>query len=102
MGVTLKLPGTEAILAAHVFISGKVQGVGFRAATRNTARRLGLAGWVRNLPDGRVEAIFVGPRDTLERMIAWCHRGPRAAAVQHVSVEWTAPQAMLTGFKIRT
>ncbi|MBI5367263.1 MAG: acylphosphatase, partial [Planctomycetes bacterium] len=54
------------IARAHVLVAGRVQGVCFRACTREEARRLGVAGWVRNLPDGRVEAVFEGPRDRVE------------------------------------
>ena len=82
---------SQPLVAAHVYVSGKVQGVGFRAATRAAAQRLGLSGWVRNLPDGRVEALFVGPKDAVEQMVAWCHRGPRAARVSQVKVDWKLP-----------
>lgn len=59
----------------HVFISGRVQGVFFRAYTRDTAIREGVQGWVRNVPDGRVEAVFEGDPDRVDRMVAWCHEG---------------------------
>ncbi|MCW7077722.1 MAG: acylphosphatase [Canidatus Methanoxibalbensis ujae] len=73
---------------AHVFISGKVQGVFFRYATREEAVARGVRGWVRNLPDGRVEAVFEGERSAVEEMIAFCRRGPPAAKVSHVDVHW--------------
>lgn len=69
----------------HVFVSGKVQGVWFRESTRQEAERLGLGGWVRNLPDGRVEALFTGPPPAVDQMVAWCHRGPDAAQVAEVA-----------------
>ncbi len=72
----------------HVLIEGRVQGVFFRAATRDEARAWGLAGWVRNLPDGRVEALFEGERRALEKMLAWCRQGPPYAYVDHLEVEW--------------
>jgi len=72
----------------HVLIEGRVQGVFFRAATRDEARAWGLAGWVRNLPDGRVEALFEGERPALEKMLAWCRQGPPYAYVDHLEVEW--------------
>ncbi len=72
----------------HVLIEGRVQGVFFRAATRDEARAWGLAGWVRNLPDGRVEALFEGERAVLEKMLAWCRQGPPYAYVDHLEVEW--------------
>ena len=72
----------------HVLIEGRVQGVFFRAATRDEARAWGLAGWVRNLADGRVEALFEGERAVLEKMLAWCRQGPPYAYVDHLEVEW--------------
>ena len=68
----------------HVYISGRVQGVFFRAHTIDTARSLDLAGWVRNLPDGRVEAIFEGEDANMEAMLAWCKKGPPFAIVNQV------------------
>ncbi len=76
---------------AHVFISGKVQGVNFRTNLRDQARRGEVEGWVRNLPDSRVEAIFEGTRGAVQRLVSWCYSGPTAADVQHVDVEWEAP-----------
>ncbi|MGA8571553.1 MAG: acylphosphatase [Desulfobaccales bacterium] len=72
----------------HVLIEGRVQGVYFRAATRDEARALGLAGWVRNLADGRVEALFEGERPALEKMLAWCRQGPQYAYVVRLEEEW--------------
>ncbi len=74
----------------HVFVSGVVQGVAFRAYAVDEARRLGVAGWVRNLPDGRVEAEAEGERRALEALVAWCRRGPPSARVDHLDVRWTA------------
>lgn len=82
---------------AHVRVSGVVQGVFFRASTRDEAVRLGLGGWAINLPDGRVEAVFEGPRDAVERAVIWCHTGPARAVVENVEVEWEAPEG-LRGF----
>ena len=73
---------------AHVFISGKVQGVFFRYATLEEAKARGVCGWVRNLPDKRVEAVFEGEKEAVEEMIAFCHRGPPAAKVTKVEVHW--------------
>lgn len=67
-----------------MLVSGSVQGVFFRYETRQRARARGLAGWVRNLPDGRVEAVFEGPDDAVEKMVAWCREGPRGAGVTDV------------------
>jgi acylphosphatase len=84
----------------HVVIEGRVQGVFFRASTRDEARARGLAGWVRNLPDGRVEARFEGDKRVVENMLAWCRQGPPYAYVSRVEVEWQAYVGDLTDFKI--
>ncbi len=84
----------------HVLIEGRVQGVFFRAATRDEARARGLAGWVRNLADGRVEAIFEGDRPVLDNMLVWCHKGPPYAYVDHVAVEWQPYQGDLMDFRV--
>jgi acylphosphatase len=76
---------------AHVRISGRVQGVFFRAEAANRARSLGLAGWVRNNQDGTVEAVFEGPRERVESMVRWSGRGPSGAVVQLVGTEWEEP-----------
>jgi acylphosphatase len=75
-------PDGPAARRAHVWVSGRVQGVGFRWYTREEAMRRGLAGWVRNLPDGRVEAVFEGPPDRVASMLEWCRTGPRLAGVE--------------------
>ncbi|MBO0349096.1 acylphosphatase [Phormidium pseudopriestleyi FRX01] len=85
---------------AHVLISGIVQGVGYRFSTVHQAQKLGVSGWVRNLTDGRVEAIFEGNPEILDRMIAWCHQGPSSAQVTDVTVTYQQPQG-LTGFTTR-
>jgi acylphosphatase len=85
---------------AHVYVSGRVQGVYYRANTRDTARDLGLDGWVRNLEDGRVEAVFEGPGEDVEEMIEWCHTGSPAADVDDVDVEYGDPEG-IDGFEVR-
>jgi len=70
----------------RVLVSGLVQGVFFRESCRRAARQEGLAGWVRNLPDGRVEACFEGPADAVSRLVAWCGYGPPQASVSGVEV----------------
>jgi acylphosphatase len=70
----------------HVIISGKVQGVFFRSKTKRTAIELDITGWVRNLADGRVEAVFEGEKENIERMINWCRKGPELARVTDVVV----------------
>ena len=76
---------------AHVIVSGRVQGVWYRASTRDMALRLSLSGWVRNLPDGDVEALFEGPRDRVQEAVEWCHHGPPGARVSHCDVIWADP-----------
>lgn len=73
---------------AHVHISGRVQGVTFRASTRRKAKELGVKGWVKNLPDGGVEAVFEGPEEAVKELVDWCHDGPRPARVENVEVNW--------------
>jgi len=73
---------------AHIFVSGRVQGVFFRSETQDEALSQGLTGWVRNLPDGRVEAVFEGDRDKVEGLIEFCKRGPPGARVAKVDVTW--------------
>ncbi|HPO14614.1 MAG TPA: acylphosphatase [Candidatus Hydrogenedentes bacterium] len=84
----------------HVLIEGWVQGVGFRYSTLAKAESLRLNGWVRNLPDGRVEAEFEGPRDTLETMLAWCRRGPLGASVRRVEEQWANGEPRYQRFSI--
>ncbi|MHB8069415.1 MAG: acylphosphatase [Desulfobaccales bacterium] len=84
----------------HVIIEGRVQGVFFRAHTRDEATARGLSGWVRNLPDGRVEALFEGEREVLNSMLAWCHQGPRYSYVDRVDPEWQPYRGDQQGFRI--
>ncbi|HDN83419.1 MAG TPA: acylphosphatase [Candidatus Altiarchaeales archaeon] len=86
---------------AHVFISGRVQGVFFRATTRDIAKKLGLRGWVRNLRDGRVEAVFQGKKSDVEKAIEWCHHGPSLAKVENVEVIWEKISERYEDFEIR-
>jgi acylphosphatase len=88
------------IARARVLVAGRVQGVSFRACTRDQARVLEITGWVRNLDDGRVEALFEGPRATVERMISWCYAGPVPARVLSVEVHWEPPTGRERGFQI--
>jgi len=85
---------------AHVFVSGRVQGVYYRASTRDAAREHGVDGWVRNLDDGRVEAVFEGESDAVEAMCEWCETGSRAANVEAVDVTMESPDG-LDGFEVR-
>jgi len=80
----------------HVYVSGRVQGVFFRADTRRAAADLNLTGWVRNMDDGRVEAVFEGEDAGVEKMIAWCKVGPPSARVEEVT---TAEEHYTGGFQ---
>jgi len=85
----------------HVFISGRVQGVAFRHYTVKMARSLNLGGWVRNLGDGRVEAVIEGDDDLVDAMLAWCGRGPSLAHVAHVDVQEEPCSGEYEDFSIR-
>jgi acylphosphatase len=83
-----------------VIVRGRVQGVSFRVATRERALSRGIAGWVRNRPDGGVEAVFEGSDEDVRSLVDWCRRGPSGAAVESVEVEWE-PSGGENGFAIR-
>jgi acylphosphatase len=85
----------------HVWVSGRVQGVFYRATAERVASGLGLTGWVRNLADGRVEAIAEGPAEALEAFVRWCHEGPADARVDAVTVESHPATGEFTGFVTR-
>jgi acylphosphatase len=86
---------------AHVYVSGEVQGVFFRDSTREKAEQLGLAGWVKNLPDGRVEALFEGPSYRVREMVRWCKEGPSHAEVEDVDATFEPARGDLTAFQVR-
>ena len=91
---------TAPVVARRVIVSGHVQGVFFRDRTRREAHRLGVAGWVRNCPDGTVEACFEGPPNAVAELIRWSREGPRHATVYEVRVEDAEPEG-LARFEIR-
>jgi acylphosphatase len=91
----------DAIVRAHVRITGRVQGVGFRYATFDEARGRNLRGWVRNLDTGAVEAVFEGTRLAVENMLRWCADGPPGAYVRDVTVDWDEPPEHVSTFEIR-
>jgi len=93
-------PASDRVIRC-VLIRGRVQGVGFRAWTEYTANDLGLAGWVRNLDSGRVEAVFEGPRSRVEEMLRWAREGPPGSYVRDVRVDWDEPPEQLQSFEIR-
>jgi acylphosphatase len=84
---------------AKAIVHGAVQGVFFRVEARDRARSLGLAGWVRNVPDGTVEAVFEGDDERVASMVEWCRRGPTGARVEEVEVDWSEPKGE-EGFSI--
>lgn len=85
---------------ARVLISGFVQGVGYRHFVKNTASKLGLKGWVKNLPDRRVEALFVGTQENIEKAIKECKKGPFLSEVEDVETEWIDSTESFDDFKI--
>ena len=105
-------PGTEALenppgiggvmnVRAHVLISGRVQGVFFRSEAELQARRLDVTGWVRNLADGRVEAVFEGQEANVKQLIEFCRTGPRGARVTDVNVVWEVYKNEFRRFEVR-
>ncbi len=84
----------------RAIVSGRVQGVSFRASTAQEARRLGVVGWVKNRPDGGVELEAQGDDDRVTELLAWCRHGPPAAHVTKVAVDELSPTAGETGFSI--
>jgi acylphosphatase len=85
---------------AHVIVSGRVQGVFFRMETKRAADRFGVCGWVRNLKDGTVEAVFEGEQDPVDAVLAWCRQGPSHANVADVKVDWQDYTGEFSGFNI--
>ena len=77
---------SENKVRKNVYISGRVQGVGFRASTRRKAKQVGVKGWVRNLYDGRVEAVFAGEKEKVQKLINYVNKGPSFARVKNVEV----------------
>ena len=83
----------------HVFVSGRVQGVFFRQKTKQLAERLGVTGWVRNLPDGRVEAVFEGEEQVVKELEEYCHYGPSSAMVTNVDSIWEPYRGEFSDFE---
>jgi len=87
-------------MIAHVLIFGFVQGVGFRQAVKRKARFLGLTGWVKNLPDGSVEAMFSGPKKNIEEAIRFCKAGPFLSEVKDIDIKWIDKKTDFNAFEI--
>jgi acylphosphatase len=90
----------EDTIRRHLMISGEVQGVFFRETARRKATEAGVAGWITNRPDGRVEAVFEGPAEAVDELVEFCRVGPTAATVENVDVE-TEETEGLSGFDVR-
>ena len=86
--------------AVHIVVHGRVQGVFFRAGTQKAAEGLGLAGWVKNCPDGSVEIHAEGNKEELEELVAWCRKGPPLASVSNMDLNWIEAEG-LSSFDIR-
>ncbi len=82
-------------------MSGRVQGVFFRSETQDEARRRNVTGWVRNLPDGRVEAVFEGEKPSVDALVDFCRRGPPGARVADIDVSWELPTGEFKSFSVR-
>lgn len=91
---------SDTVERSHVWVEGRVQGVYFRMETRRMAASVGVTGWVRNLPDGRVEAVFEGPPEAVAKALAWVHHGPDRAVVTDVIVLAETPEG-LADFEMR-
>ena len=98
--ILLKEDFAMSTIRRRVLISGMVQGVFFRAYTRDEARRAGVSGWVRNLPDGRVEAVFEGSIESVQEVIQWCHVGSPGSRVERVDVVPETPRGESGDFAI--
>jgi acylphosphatase len=90
-----------SLARVRCLVHGRVQGVYFRAATRQQAHGLGLTGWVRNCSDGTVEVLAEGEQTSLQHLVEWCHHGPPGARVTRLEVHWDEPAGHLEPFEIR-
>jgi acylphosphatase len=86
---------------AHLFIVGRVQGVFFRSQTKNKADINNVKGWIRNLPDGRVEAVLEGEKDAVQKLVEFCKQGPFGARVAKIDTEWEPYSGLFENFRIR-
>lgn len=87
-------------MLAHIFISGFVQGVGFRQFVKSNAQKLELRGWVKNISDGRVEAVFQGSKESTEKMILACKKGPFLSEIKEIEVFWEESKTDFTEFEV--
>jgi acylphosphatase len=89
------------VVRARLLISGRVQGVFYRAFTEQVAASMGLGGWVRNLPDGRVEAVMEGEKADIGRAVTSCYEGPPSSRVDDIQITWEEPTGEFSGFSVR-
>jgi acylphosphatase len=90
----------ESTVRVHIYVDGRVQGVWFRQSTWQQAEILGVSGWVRNMPDGRVEAVYEGPRAAVDKLLEWTRHGPERAVVTAVETHAEEPKGE-RGFSVR-
>lgn len=90
-----------ADVQARMVARGRVQGVYYRASLQREALQRSVRGWVRNCPDGSVEAVLQGPDDAVKAVLAWARTGPRGAIVEALDVDWTQPQARFPTFEVK-
>ena len=88
-------------IRVHIIVSGRVHGVFFRAETQEKAQQLGVTGWVKNLSEDRVEAVFEGERAKVEQMVEWAKKGPSGAIVNDLDLSWEEYRGEFTNFEIR-
>ena len=86
-------------MQSRIYVLGFVQGIGFRGFVKSNARKLGLKGWVQNLPDGRVEILVQGSKETIKKLIKLCEKGPFLAEVKSILVEWEKEEEFFEGFE---
>ena len=91
----------EVTKRAHIYIEGRVQGVDFRYFTKKSAQQMGLNGWVKNRSDGRVEAVFQGPKKQVMQMVEKCEEGPGSARVENIDLKWEEANHKTDSFKIK-
>jgi acylphosphatase len=94
-------PEQDRMVRVHIFVSGRVQGVFFRDSTRRIAEELGIFGWVKNLNDGRVEAVLEGEKEIIQKLIEWTKRGPIFARVDKMKIEWEECKEEFKNFEIK-
>jgi acylphosphatase len=88
------------MVRCHLWVKGRVQGVWFRGSCAEQGRLLGVSGWARNLPDGRVEVLAQGEKEAVERLVEWCHQGPPTARVTRVEIQYEVAGEAVDGFAV--